>query len=411
MRCNKDYGIYIKNLQSNILQKNITIISPSQCTGCLSCVYTCPIKCISINKDKEGFLICQVDSKKCLMCGKCLIVCPVADKSQLNNPLTAYAAQRRNANALKKSSSGGIASVISENILSSDGIVYGAIMDSDMVVRHHRITLLSDSNLFCGSKYVQSDFSEVYKYIINDCESGKPVAVIGTPCQIAGVKKFLTKDYKNLVLIDLICHGAPSPALFAKYLNWKATKLKDGPIIKYRFRDKELYGWDTVYKVQTLHKEISDIATKDPYYFAFIYSQIYRESCYQCRFANSNRSGDITIGDFWGIEKEHPEFQSKLNKGVSAVICSTPKGIKVLEELKDDINMIESSIDKISRKNANLVKPAKRPAIRNVFYNKIKVEGFDWAQKKMLLDKRYYIEIVKRKVPIKLKNMIKKHIL
>ncbi len=388
---------------------NVTKIKTSQCTGCLSCVYSCPVKCISVNEDAEGFLVGQVDPNKCLKCGKCLSCCPVVEEGDVNVPLASYAAQRIDKEAIQQSASGGIASVISEKILLNGGAVYGAIMDDDMVVRHHRVSSNADIDLLCGSKYVQSDFSDVYKFIKGDCENGKPVAVIGTPCQIFAIKKFLVKDYKNLLLIDLICHGTPSPALFAQYLEWKAIEMKDGPIIRFRFRDKELYGWDTVYKAQTAHKEKMNEATKDPYYFAFIYAHIYRESCYRCRFANKSRNGDITIGDFWGVEKEHPEFKNKMINGVSSVICSTEKGKQFFEELEGEIDFVKSTIEKISRKNTNLIKPAERPPIRDVFYIETRLQGFKWAKKKMLLDIRYYSEGIKRKIPDRLKIAIKKH--
>lgn len=388
---------------------NISEISSTACTGCLACAYSCPVGCIAINKDDEGFSIPAINIDMCINCGECLRICGAKREfNSSHNSSEVFAARRLDDDALARSSSGGIASLVAEWVLSRHGIVYGAVMDCDMTVKHRRIDSIEYVDSLRGSKYVQSDLSLVYASIKEDCESGRIVALIGTPCQIYGIKQFVNKKYDNLILIDLICHGVPSPELFENYIQWKSNKLGKDRIIEYRFRDKQLYGWDTVYKLSTTSGVETAEATKDPYYFSFIYAQTYRESCYNCRFANLDRIGDVTLGDFWGVEEEHPEYCNKTDLGISAVICNTKKGKKLLEDIADNVTLIKTTIEKVARRNPNLIKAVERPDIRSSFYKQVHDKGFKWADKSMKSDKRYYTEMIKRKISKSIKLKIKK---
>ena len=379
---------------------NISKVSTTLCTGCMACVYSCPINCITININDEGFYFPSIDIDKCVDCERCLTKCGANRVQNVNRkPLTVLSAYRLNSKLIMRSSSGGIASLIAEWVLTNGGVIYGAIMDSNMYVKHCRINSFDNIDALRGSKYVQSDFSLVYKTIIKDCESEKWVAVFGTPCQLYGVQQYLGKYYDNLILIDLICHGVPSPGLFDKYIDWKEKTMGDGKIMDYRFRDKGLYGWDTVYKISTSNRVETAEATQDPYYFAFIYAKTYRECCYKCCFSNIDRVGDVTLGDFWGVEEA---------QGVSAVLCNTETGRKIIENIADGMRGIETTIEKVVKKNSNLIKASVRPAIRDEFYKNVNKYGFGWAYRNMKFDLYYYQEKVKRKIPKRMKTRLKK---
>lgn len=390
---------------------NISIVKEEACTGCLACVYICGKKCIQKTKNKEGFIYPQVQMTSCVDCGKCVSVCPackeVNKKEKAAFTPKVYAVQSKKQELLKESASGGVGSLISSYIIESKGVVYGAIMSPELKVQHKKVSSQKDIRALSGSKYVQSDFSRVFESIRKSCNSNSKVVVFGTPCQIYALRRFLHKDYSNLYLVDLICHGVPSPDLFEKYIVWKTKRMNDGPIKDYRFRDKSLNGWDTSYKATTEHKVSAAEATKDPYYFSFIYAQTYRECCYNCNFASRDRCGDITIGDYWGITKYHELFKKIERKGVSALICNTLQGEQLFEQIKNNLIYEESKFEQVVEKNPNLIHPAHRPNVRNDIYDQINKNGINWLQKMMYFDRRYYTEAIKRKVPKLLKDRIR----
>ena len=380
---------------------NINIITHTSCTGCMACTAICPLHCISIAADEEGFLIPHADETKCINCGLCVSRCPSQRDMKQSAPQYVFAFQAKDKTIARSSSSGGAAALITDEILSNGGVVYGCAMDENLKVRHIRITHAEERQCLTGSKYVQSDFSEVYRTIKQDCESGKPVCVIGTPCQIAGVRTFLSKDYENLLFVDLVCHGVPSQWLFDEYLKWKAKQMKVERVLSYKFRDKTKYDWGTTYRATTA----TATATADPFYQAFIYAEIYRESCYQCKYATAERVSDLTIGDYWGIQKQHPEWEKKCKDGVSVVLVNTEKGKTLFDKIVHKADVTESTIEKASAQNTNLHTSAKRPKIRDKYYQSVKAHGFSWANKTMYAGKRYYVNLIKR-IILKLKRII-----
>ena len=357
----------------------MNILNIKNCTGCMLCEKLCPHNCIYRSVNEEGFIYPKVDILQCIDCGICYKKCPANNDVELEKVKRVYAAQRKNKDSLKQSSSGGIAALLSEYVIENGGVVYGCIFDKNLKALHIRCTDKKELEELKGSKYVQSDFSSVYKTIAEDCKSGKIVLIIGTPCQCAAVKKLLGNKYNNFILVDLICHGVPSPDLFKKYLFWKSDKMGGGPILKYNFRDKEKYDWGTTYKAAT--------ATADPYYESFIYAENYRECCYNCKYAQIDRVGDITIGDYWGIQKLHPEFNVDITKGVSVVLVNDEKGKSLFEKINSKLNFIESDIEKAMIENSNLYAPAKRPKIRSEFYQRVSENGFGWVNRKMYMNK------------------------
>ena len=384
----------------------MNILNIKNCTGCMLCEKLCPHNCIYGSVNEEGFIYPKVDILQCIDCGICYKKCPANNDVELEKVKRVYAAQRKNKESLKQSSSGGIAALLSEYVIENGGVVYGCAFDKNLKALHIRCTDKKELEELKGSKYVQSDFSSVYETLVEDCKSGKIVLIIGTPCQCAAVKKLLGNKYNNFILVDLICHGVPSPDLFKKYLFWKSDKMGGGPILKYNFRDKEKYDWGTTYKAATATATAT--ATADPYYESFIYAENYRECCYNCKYAQIDRVGDITIGDYWGIQKLHPEFNVDITKGVSVVLVNDEKGKSLFEKINSKLNFIESDIEKAMIENSNLYAPAKQPKIRSEFYKKVNENGFVWVNKKMYMNKRFYINLLKNKMPIKMKKFIKK---
>ena len=337
------------------------------CTGCRACEQICGHGAMSMQPNKEGFLESFIDYEKCVDCGLCQLVCPQNTKLHLLKPQKALAARDKNDTELKKSASGGAFAAAARVILSQGGVVVGAAYNDDMTVSHHIIDRLKDLPQLQSSKYVQSNTTDTFKSVKKLLRDGRTVLYSGTPCQIAGLKGFLRKDYDNLYTMDVICHGVASPKLFVKYLEWLSGKM-GGKIIYYDFRDKST-GWGLDYMTKTKTKTKTMPCSLDPYYHHFLKGDTYRECCYHCLYARQERVSDITIGDYWGIEKEHPSFYS--TKGVSCLLVNTDKGQKLWSMISSEFIFLESTFDKIANANHNLKHPTARPAVRDSIYKQI----------------------------------------
>lgn len=221
------------------------------CVGCSACMEICPKHCISMIPDDKGFLRPQIDVSQCIGCRSCLRVCQAEHPIDRNPaPNTVLAAQIKDKTALKNSSSGGIAWLLSKIIIQRGGVVYGACFDDKMIVRHQRIATEDELNKLQGSKYVQSDLSKIYSSIKQDLQAGLIVLFIGTPCQIGAIRKIFNHKYECLITCDLICHSVSSPRLFADHI--KVIEESFGKkVVDYRFRDKTI-GWSyNLHKINT----------------------------------------------------------------------------------------------------------------------------------------------------------------
>lgn len=385
---------------------NISKIEKNSCTGCMACLNSCPAHCIKIEHNKEGFAYPVVDEQKCIGCSKCVKTCPADRKPDLFSARKAYAVQAKDWSDLKKSASGGIAFELCRQTILDGGVAYGAIYDESLRVHHARAETIQQLQAQQGSKYVQSDFSSIYSQVKEDCIKGRKVVVVGTPCQIAGLRNFLNHDYANLLLVDLICHGVPSQKLFDEYLGWKAKRLRVDKINDYRFRDKAK-GWGTTFKVAAGNKVRYGGAMEEPYYADFEFARSYRESCYQCQYACPERTGDITVGDYWNFSIFHPEAQLDTTKGVSCVLANTERGEAALNKVSARLNVISSTVEKVIACNSSLTEPAHKPDIRAQFYQHIEDEGFDWSRKRIRKTKTYYKSWIVRHVPKSVKKGLK----
>ena len=344
------------------------ILEKKKCTACTACVNICPKNAIKMIEFEDGFKYPTIDQNKCTDCKLCQTVCPVLNKHKNNITNKCYVAYNKNEDILLKSSSGGIFSALADYILNNEkGLIIGAAFDEDNNLIHIAVDNNKDLNKLQGSKYLQSDLNKIFQYIKINLKN-KKVLFVGTPCQVSGLKSFLKKEYKNLICVDLFCHGVPSPKLFKKYIK-ELEKQKDQKLERYNFRDK-CTGWET-YSNTAEFKEVKDTQlSKDNTYMKLFLSDIaLRESCYNCNFKIGNKYSDITLGDFWGIQKYYPEMYN--NKGVSAIIVNTEKGQDILNKIQNQINIKQCKLTEIIDQNPFVQISAEYPRKRTQFFTEL----------------------------------------
>jgi len=302
----------------------------SNCTGCAACYSICPVQCISMKHNDEGFLFPNVDEKKCIGCNKCKKSCPAIVQGDARKPLNVYAVKNPDEEIRFQSSSGGIFTLLAENTIKEGGIVFGARFNEKWEVIHDYSETAEGLAAFRGSKYVQSATGNIYKQVKDFLENGRKVLFSGVPCQIAGLKAFLKKDFDTLLTIDLICHGVANPYVWKKYLDefLSNNKTKLSQVVGVKFRDKRC-GWRqysfSIFTVSGAKKNIfTESKVKNIYRNGFVQNIFLRMSCYNCPTRSLRSGSDITIGDFWGIENILPDFAD--DKGVNLVLVNTEKG-------------------------------------------------------------------------------------
>lgn len=392
----------------------IQIINKTKCCGCNACVQRCPKQCITMYEDEEGFLYPKVNQATCIDCGLCDKVCPILKQETPRYPLQIFAAKNRNEEQRLRSSSGGIFILLAEYILNLGGVVFGARFNKNWEVEHTYAETIEDLPPLMRSKYVQSHIGNTYKKAEQFLKQGRQVLFVGTSCQIAGLKKFLRKDYNNLLSIDFICHGVPSPGIWRNYLEQIKLELKEEsnkksnlafspqgkPIItNINFREKLLnnYGWKNygfvVYSKQFPTNDSDTILLSSPnkmniYMKGFLANLYLRPSCYKCPAKAGRSISDITIGDFWGITKFRPEFDD--DKGIGAVLAYTSKGKAILNSINAEL--IEMSYSEVIDSNpsihtsATLTKKRKQfwkeyHKTKNLTYSIICAEKMNWDDK------------------------------
>ncbi len=331
------------------------------CCGCHACYNACPVQAIHMEYDDEGFLYPVVTKEMCTNCGKCKAVCPILNapiKGALENAWACHAIDQEER---LTSSSGGVFAVLAREILRSGGLVCGAIWEDDLSVSHTTIENETDLLKLKGAKYVQSAVGDSYSAVKKHLNSGKLVLFSGTPCQVAGLKAFLGKEYDDLLTVDLICHGVPSPALWQDYLTLRGTPSQ----VDMRWKDPET-GQEWMVLRYADGTEVREKKSENPYFQGFLQNLYLRPSCFHCRFKGPTRCSDFTIGDFWSAREYHPEIFDGF--GTSAVLVHSEKGRKWLEKISSKLKLESATAKEISTWNTCLLEPVKPTNKRHAFY-------------------------------------------
>lgn len=362
--------------------KNILNIDEQKCMGCGNCSISCPKQCIKLEYDKNGFVIPILYEENCIECGLCIKNCPATESSdKLFNIYENeyYSAISNNSNVLKESSSGGLFGLFAEKIISRGGYVCGCVFDSDTkAVRHILINKLEHLGKMYGSKYVQSVSYDCFKIIKDLLKSDKEVLFTGTACQIAALRLFLDRNYSKLYLVEILCHGTPSPKLFSDFIKYYEKKI-DGNILNVKFRDKSKSGWGSEHRTSVVYIDKNNCKKKKylllPSYFsAFFYGLSLRSSCYECKFARIERVSDITIGDFWGAWKK---YQKLFHEGISVASLNSDKGKELFDEIIPNLRFFEKlTLDEAIYSNDNFQHPVKCPSERDSFYEFYRKNGY-----------------------------------
>lgn len=378
----------------------INIKSKEDCCGCSACAQRCPKQCIKMLEDEEGFLYPKVDETKCINCHFCEKVCPVANQAESRMPIDSYAAYNMDDGVRKDSSSGGIFTLLAEKVIAEGGVVFGATWNEKWQVVHTYTETKEGIAQFRGSKYIQSIIGETYKQAETFLKSGRKVLYSGTPCQIAGLRLFLRKEYDNLLTIDFICHGVPSPGVFRWYLqeeinNYAARKgrkntvsflpihsipegdvlMPEGLSIKgIRFRDK-CSGWKKFSFVLLLAEasaegkqnsvSLSYTLEQNSFLKGFLNDLYLRPSCHKCPAKSLKSGSDITIADYWGY-KDTPNI-TDTDEGISAVLINSVKGNTEFSKLS--LIKEKTTYDLIERTNGAINHSASN-FYRGLFYKK-----------------------------------------
>lgn len=375
------------------------------CTGCGACYNVCPKGAITMQGDEYGFYKPVIDKEKCISCGLCEKFCPL-DKYVSNNLTEPMVFAFMNSDDVrKKSSSGGAFSAFADYILEQGGAVYGVIWDENIKAIHYRADKADCVEKMHGSKYVQSNTKDTFKQAKKDLESGKQVLYTGTPCQIAGLKSYLQKDYENLLTIDLICHGTQAPLFLEKYKEEFLKKKKGEKILNINFRSKKS-PWGTGYfTTTTTTKDIYHIG-KD--YYTTCMDLTLNESCLDCRFTGIPRIADITIGDFWGVDEYDKSINDK--KGLSVIILNSKKAEKYFFNIQNQYFSKEVPLDVVIKRNPNIIKSSVPHPKRKEFFEDIKNgKSLKICVKKFCKEPAYIV--IYRILPKFIKNFIKYKIL
>lgn len=399
----------------------INIKNKKNCCGCSACVQRCPQQCITLSEDSEGFLYPKVNLKLCTNCNLCEKVCPILTPLSPQLPQHCYAGINQKEQVRLNSSSGGIFSLLAEKTIQEGGIVFGARFDEFWEVKHDYTKDKEGITAFRGSKYVQSRIEDNYQKTEKFLKEGEKILFSGTPCQIAGLKKFLRKEYENLVTIDFICHGVPSPLIWRKYIDdiskifienkisstsSLSSSERKSYIEKISFRHK-ISGWKKfsfyvkfslpIKQDKKNTKELVESFSENLFMKGFLKDLYLRPSCYNCPFKKGKSRSDITLADFWGIQNLYPDWDD--DKGTSAIFINNNKGIMLINKIKEHINYKEVNYNDIVNSNKSYESSCNEPHYRSLFFKKY--------GKKEHLDNSLFQQTLKDRIILK----IKKHLI
>lgn len=377
----------------------IYINKKEECCGCHGCNNICPKDCISMEVDNEGFWYPKVDKSKCINCNLCEKVCPIINTPKREETeIIAYACKNKDEEVRRSSSSGGVFSVLCEDVISKGGVVFGASFDQNFDVRHIYAETLEECARFRGSKYVQSKIGDTFNIAKKFLNEGRIVLFSGTPCQISGLDAYLMKKYDNLILVDIACHGVPSPLVYKEYVK-KLKLLNKSGIRDIKFRDKST-GWNGYsFKVEYNNGELKENGYDNIYMKGFLSDIYLRPSCYTCKFKKPITSADLTLGDYWGVQHKHPEFDD--DKGISLTLVNSKKGKAKFDLISNKIEVLETDLKHATNCNPCIVKHVEYNPKREKFFKEFKGDNIN-----EVIDKYTKIRI-SQKIKKKIINIIK----
>lgn len=350
-------------------KKHIKLASRQSCTGCVACASVCPTNSITMQEDKEGFLQPHIDTETCIGCHKCEKTCPILTPVDIPTDFgtQSYAAINKDEDVRMRSSSGGMFHALAKWTIEQGGVVFGARFNNQWEVVHDYTNTIEGIAPFMRSKYVQSQIGDTYKQAKQFLEQGRKVLFVGAPCQIGGLNAYIRKDYDNLIKLDFVCHGIPSPGVWRTYLQ---EYFKNDEIIFLNFRDKS-EGWishQCLISIITKTKNIQTKLLQNDYFRGFRKDIYLRQSCYNCVFRTYHRMSDFTIADFWGVDQKSPSMYD--NKGTSIVFVHTNKAQEIFRIIKSQLRTKEQSREEATwgNKGMDTEHPNYDPIKRRLFY-------------------------------------------
>lgn len=388
----------------------INIEDKKKCCGCSACAQRCPKHCIEMREDEEGFLYPCIDALNCINCGLCEKICPIINIDMNGEffPKKTYAAYNQDESERLQSSSGGVFSLLSRLVINHGGRVFGAQFTTDWQVEHTCISSISELHKLRGAKYVQSRIGNTYSETEQFLKDNVSVLFSGTPCQIAGLRSYLRKEYDNLITAEIICHGVPSPKVWRTYLQDLCRKKNIHKINQICFRDKvtgwKHYSFSVKYNKKGKEKKISEYYTQNLYARGFTNDLYLRPSCHSCPFKSLRSRADFTLGDFWGIQHVDPKIDD--DKGITALLVNTEKGLSFLKDL--DIQAKEFGYRNVISGNPSLVRSTKLTEKRHLFYKEFNRDARKISGIISDLTRLPFILSLKIWLYYKLKNIVKK---
>ena len=375
----------------------VNITDKTQCTGCTACASVCAHNAITMQFDEYGHSYPCVDVGVCIDCKLCEKVCPMLHKERIPkdedvDQLSVYAVYNKDNDIRKQSTSGGIFSLLAEYIIKKGGIVYAARFDDKYHILHKSFTALEEIAPYRGSKYAQSDLGDTFRRVKKDLNE-KDVLFVGTPCQVAGLKSYLIKNYDNLYTCDFICMGISSPVIWEEYLDafWNTATIKN---IVFKDKRNGWHQWQML--VEDDKGEHLCRGSQDPFFNGYLTHRTYRPSCFECSYRTCKRVSDFTIADCWGIDKYKPDFDD--NMGCTTIILQTERAKKIFDSFSDRINSIPYPLACVLESNPYIRKKIIHDPSCNAFYSCRKTHGYkEAALRYSTLKKRsFFIRVINK---------------
>lgn len=384
------------------------LCSTELCTGCGACAAKCPVACIQMEPDAEGFLQPVVDYAKCISCNRCQKACPILNKTVPDSEETiAYAAINKDEPVRLHSTSGGVFSLLCRWVLDREGVIFGAVYDKDFQVIHCQVDCSEDLYKLRGAKYAQSNLGDTFLRVKSNLADGRYVLFSGTPCQVGGLVSYLGKDYERLILVDLICHGVPSPKVWQHYIDYRKKQDADGLNPVYiNLRSKET-GWPG-YSIRFEYpdgKFYSAPNSQDPYLRGFVGNLYLRSSCHHCQFKGISRQSDFTLGDYWGVWGQLPEYHDE--KGTSLVLLHSQKAHSIWNDLPTDLRFCEVDGIRALKGNPSALAASAYSQARPLFFRRYQTEDFSALVRELYPIPTSQSQSILHRVAQKIRNLLK----